>query len=72
VDIAGSPLTIQVAHAPLDASASYAVSGAGLLGGVAGVQEAIVVQAQDTHAREVPHTTHNSLCLARALLLCSD
>jgi len=71
VDIAGSPLTIQVANAPLDASASYAVSGAGLLGGVAGVQEAVVVQAQDTHAREV-HTTHNSLCLARALLFCSD
>jgi len=61
VDIAGSPLTIQVANAPLDASASYAVSGAGLLGGVAGVQEAIVVQAQDTHAREVPHTTKQQL-----------
>lgn len=71
VDIAGSPLTIQVANAPLDASASYAVSGAGLLGGVAGVQEAIVVQAQDTHAREV-HTVNNSLCLVRALLLCPD
>ena len=52
VDIAGSPLTIHVDNAGLDAQASWAV-GRGLQGGVAGQQLAISVQAMDAHTRDV-------------------
>ena len=60
VDIAGSPLTIQVANAGLDAQASWAV-GSGLQGGVAGQQLSISVQAMDSHTRDVQTITTSAV-----------
>jgi hypothetical protein len=54
VDISGSPLTITVANAPLDASASYAF-GQGLVGGVAGQQLVVNVQTKDTERLTVQY-----------------
>ena len=60
IDIAGSPLTIQVSNAALDASASWAV-GSGLQGGVAGQQLAVSVQAMDKHTPDVQTITTSAI-----------
>ena len=60
VDLAGSPLTITVTNAPLDPATSFA-AGAGLVGGVAGAQVAVTVQAMDTHQPDVQYVSSSAV-----------
>jgi len=59
IDIQGSPTTIFVSNAPVDPTASF-TTGQGLIGGIAGNQIALQIQAKDTRQAEVQYIISNA------------